>query len=240
MRTERGPKILLQQPRSRKKRCRRPKTLRFVRPSAVTIRIPQFCCRRSSRGEPKRDSLFKVCSVQSRFTMVPKDGIKNLKQNAHIDLGTSIHHLFQGLSESLPGTDDWGTATDMDITGSWALTKRGKPTQGSLTMHLETRWNWGTTGPMSLGPQSLGMVQSTGNTYESYVPAMIIRNFYWQMGSTKSKWALRLGKVTIDGILGTTKHLTPTYQLPVVRLHRRLRDRPPGLRPGSHRSLAFQ
>jgi hypothetical protein len=98
----------------------------------------------------------------------------------------------------------------MDITGTWALTKRGKPTQGAFTLHLETRWNWNTTGPMALGPGSLGMLQNTANTYDKYAPVTIIRNLYWQMGSTKSKWALRLGKVTIDGILGTTRHLTPT------------------------------
>jgi hypothetical protein len=133
-----------------------------------------------------------------------------LYESTHIKLGTSVHHLFQGLSESLPGTDSWGTATDVDIIGTWELANRGKPTLGSLTMHLETRWDWGTTGPMALGAPSLGMLQNTGNTYDRYVPTMIIRNLYWQTGGTKSKWALRLGKVTIDGILGTTRHLTPT------------------------------
>ncbi len=97
----------------------------------------------------------------------------------------------------------------MDITATWDLLNRGEPNQGSLTMQLETRWNWGTTGPMALGPGSLGMLQNTGNTFDKYVPVMIIRNLYWQTGGMKSKGALRLGKVTIDSILGTTRHLTP-------------------------------
>jgi hypothetical protein len=63
---------------------------------------------------------------------------------------------------------------------------------------------------MALGGGSLGMLQNTGNTYDKYVPVTIIRNLYWQMGGTKSQWALRFGKLTIDGILGTTRHLTPT------------------------------
>jgi hypothetical protein len=130
-------------------------------------------------------------------------------QATHLRLGASVHHLFQWLSESLPGTDDWGTATDMDLIATWEAVNRGKPAQGSLTLHLETRWNWGTTGPMTLGAAGLGMVQNTGNTFESYVPAMIIRNLYWQTGNEKSKGALRLGKVTIDSILGTSAHLTP-------------------------------
>ena len=46
---------------------------------------------------------------------------------------------------------------------------------------------------------SLGMLQSTANTYEKYVPVTIMRNLYYQIGSMKSKGALRFGKVTIDG-----------------------------------------
>ena len=170
---------------------------------------PSIMLEEIGQRRTERESLVKVSPLQPLHDAADK-WHDWLYEAAHIKLGTSVHQLFQGLSESLPGTDSWGTATDVDIIGTWELANRGEPTLGSLTMHLETRWNWGTTGPMSLGPQSLGMLQSTGNTYEAYWPAMIIRNFYWQMGSTKSKWALRLGKVTIDGILGTTKHLTPT------------------------------
>jgi len=134
---------------------------------------------------------------------------KRLYDKTHIRLGTSVHHLFQWLSESLPGTDDWGTATDVDIIGTWEAINSGAPNQGALTLHLESRWDWGTTGPMALGPGSLGMLQNTGNTFDKYVPVTIIRDLYWQTGGPKSKWALRLGKLTIDGILGTTRHFTP-------------------------------
>ncbi len=156
----------------------------------------------------EREALFKASPLKPLH-----DGAdrwhKDLYEKTHINLGTSIHHLFQWLSESLPGTDDWGTATDMDVIGKWDLLNRGEPYQSSITMHLESRWNWGTTGPMALGPGSLGMLQNTGNTFDKYVPVMILRNLYWQTGSTKSKGAIRAGKLTIDGILGTTRHLTP-------------------------------
>ncbi len=169
---------------------------------------PSVMLRAIQRRRTQKDSLFRVSPLKPLH-----DGTdtwhEKLYENAHIKLGTSVHHLFQWLSESLPGTDDWGTATDMDITGTWDLTSRGEPNQGSLTLQLETRWNWGTTGPMGLGGGSLGMLQNTGNTYDKYVPVTIIRNFYWQTGGTRSKWALRVGKVTIDSILGTTRHLTP-------------------------------
>jgi hypothetical protein len=35
---------------------------------------------------------------------------ERLYQKTHIKLGTSVHHLLSWLSESFPGTDDWGTA----------------------------------------------------------------------------------------------------------------------------------
>jgi hypothetical protein len=62
---------------------------------------------------------------------------------------------------------------------------------------------------MSIGAGSLGMLASTGNTYDKYVPVTILRNFYFQIGGPKSKGAIRVGKVTVDGIFGTTRHLTP-------------------------------
>ena len=157
----------------------------------------------------QRDSLFRTSPLGPAHEGAEQWHDK-LYKKTHINAGLAIHHLFQWLSESLPGTDDWGTATDADLTASWALTKRGEPYQGDLYVHLEARWNWETTGPMSLGPGSLGMLQNTANTYEKYVPVMIIRNFYYQIGGPKSKGALRFGKVTIDSILGTTAHNTPT------------------------------
>jgi porin len=53
------------------------------------------------------------------------------------------------------------------------------------------------------------MLQSTGNTYEEYNPNTIVRNFYYQVGSTKSEGAARFGKITIDSILGISPHNTP-------------------------------
>lgn len=157
----------------------------------------------------ERASLFKVSPLEPAHRATDRWTDK-LYDKAHIRGGMSIHHLFQWLSESLPGTDDWGTATDADLIFNWEVGNRGEPYQGSLYFHLESRWNWGATGPQSLGPGSLGMLQNTGNTYEKYVPVSIIRNFYYQMGSTKSKGAVRFGKVTVDSIFGISPHNTPT------------------------------
>jgi porin len=160
------------------------------------------------RKRAERDSLFKDSPLERTHRAADRWDNK-LYDKTHLRAGLSVHHLFQLLSESFPGTDDWGTATDADLVFQWEVGNRGKPYQGNLYFHLESRWNWGTTGPMSLGAGSLGMLQNTGNTYEKYVPVTIIRNFYYQMGSAKSKGAVRFGKVTIDSILGVSSHNTP-------------------------------
>ena len=169
---------------------------------------PSVMLRTIESRRTQRDSLFRVSPLKPLHDDADAWHAR-LYKKTNIRLGTSIHHLFQWLSESLPGTDDWGTATDVDIIGTWEAVNPGEPNQGALTLHLENRWDWGTTGPMALGSSSLGMLQNTGNTFDKYVPVTIIRNLYWQSGGPKSKWALRLGKLTIDGILGTTPHLTP-------------------------------
>jgi porin len=169
---------------------------------------PTVLLRHIERRRTQRDSLFGTSPLKPLHDATSR-GEDKLYEATHIKAGLSVHHLFQWLSESLPGTDSYGTATDADLVFDWALTKRGEPYQGNLYFHLESRWNWGTTGPQSLGGGSLGMLQNTGNTYEKYVPVSIMRNFYYQIGSTKSKGALRFGKVTIDSILGTNRHLTP-------------------------------
>ena len=134
---------------------------------------------------------------------------KEFYEKTNIQVGTSIHHLFTWLTDVIPGEDDFGTATDFDVIFRWDVLNRGEPNMSSVTFHLESRWDWGTSGPMNIGQPSLGMLGSVGNSFDKYVPVTIIRNFYWQTGSTKSKGALRIGKITPDGIYGTTAHFTP-------------------------------
>ena len=138
-----------------------------------------------SRRE-QRSALFKVSPLKP-LQAATDNWSDEFYKKTNVDGGTSIHHLFQWLSESKEGTDDWGTGTDVDIIARWDVLNRGEPNQSSITFHLESRWNWGSTGPMALGGGSLGMLQNTGNTFDKYVPVTIIRNFYWQTGGTQSK-----------------------------------------------------
>jgi hypothetical protein len=156
----------------------------------------------------QKDSFFKVSPLKP-FHDVIDAARKRLYEKTHFKVGATFAHLFQGLSESLPDTDQWGTATTVGIVGTWGLVHWGKPTQGNLFFKVEGRWNYGTTGPQSLGALGLGSLANTGNTYDAYVPAFILRNFYWEQGSEKAGWAYRIGKMSPDAMFGSSRHLTP-------------------------------
>jgi len=127
----------------------------------------------------------------------------------HLDLGLSINHLFQGITEALPDQDKLGTATDLDFIASLGLVLRGKPTQGEILFHLEGRWDYGTRGPQDLGFISLASAGGTANAFSEYTPAFIVRNLYWVQGCPEAGWGYRIGKITPDSILATSRHITP-------------------------------
>ncbi|MGK7896387.1 MAG: carbohydrate porin [Xenococcus sp. (in: cyanobacteria)] len=138
------------------------------------------------------------------------DAVKNdLYERTNIKLGFVFSHLFQGLTESLPETDQWGTATAIDLLGSWDLVNQGKPNQGKFVFHMQGRWDYGTTGPGSLGPVSL-LSNPTANIFDAYDPPLVLRNLYWEQGSPDAGWAFRIGKITPDAILSSSQHLNAT------------------------------
>ena len=159
------------------------------------------------RGQ--RDSLLGVSPLKGLHdtTDRAKDSIY---QASHLKLGLTINHLFQGITDALPDNDKWGTTTDLDFVGSWELVNRGKPTLGKLYFHLEGRWDYGTTGPQDLGFVSLASQIGTANAFSAYTPpAFLLRNLYWEQGSKEAGWGFRIGKITTDAILATSRHITP-------------------------------
>jgi hypothetical protein len=156
----------------------------------------------------QRDSLLGVSPLKPLHdaTDRAKDSIY---QASHLKLGLNINHLFQWISDSLPDTDRWGTTTDVDFVGTWELLNRGKPTLGKIGFGVEGRWEYGTTGPQNLGFFSLASQMGTANAFSEYRPAFILRNLYWEQGSPQAGWAYRIGKITPDAILATSRHITP-------------------------------
>jgi porin len=156
----------------------------------------------------QRDSLFPISPLKPLHDILdPAE--EALYDATKVKIGLTINHLFQGMTDALPGLDKWGTTTDSDLVAAWEVIDQGEPTQGKFYFHLEGRWDYGTTGPQNLGFVNLGSQIGTGNAFSAYDPTFLIRNLYWEQGSPEAGWAYRFGKITTDAILGTSKHITP-------------------------------
>jgi hypothetical protein len=155
----------------------------------------------------QKDSLFRRSPLHAVHEATGR-WKQSLYESTGLELGFGFNQLFQGVSESLPGADDWGTASTVDLVGTWELLNRGKPTQGQLFFGVQGRWDWGTTGPENLGTEALGSLSRPGNTFAAYSPAFLpLRNLYWQQGSKEAGWIYRIGKITPDAILSTSAHI---------------------------------
>jgi hypothetical protein len=164
----------------------------------------------------ERESVFPVSPLKSLHDATDK-AKKELYDATYLDLGLTLNHLFQWSSDSLPGTDDWGTTTDADFVGSWELVNRGEPTRGKAYFLVQGRWDYGTTGPQELGFDSLGTAGGTANTFSAYSPTFILRNLYWEQGTPEAGWAVRTGKMSPDAMVGTSRWISPnTTFLPHV------------------------
>ncbi len=154
-----------------------------------------------------KNSLFPASPLQ-RLHEATDQAKQDFYEATHIKLGLTLTHLSQWLSEAPLADDTWGSATDLDFLATWELVDRGEPTQGQLTFHLQGRWDYGTTGPETLGTESLGSLVGTANTFAPYSPAFLVRNLYWQQGSEEAGWAYRIGKITPDAMLATSAHIS--------------------------------
>ena len=142
---------------------------------------------------------------------------QRLYEKTHLKLGGTFSHLFQWISESPLGDDDWATNSNLDAFGTWEIAKRGKPNQGQLFFHFQGRWDYGTPGPEVLATYNLGSLNGTANTYSAYTPTFLLRNLYWQQGSEKAGWTYRVGKMTPDATLASSAHFNAaTAFMPTV------------------------
>lgn len=156
----------------------------------------------------QRQSLFPVSPLKFLHDGTEKmwDAIY---EATYLRMGWTFNHLFQWLSDAEPDKDKYGTTTDADYAITWDLLNRDEPTQGKVYFHLEGRWDYGTTGPQTLGFDSLASAGGTGNAFSRYNPTFLIRNLYWEQGTKKAGWAYRFGKITVDSILATSRHISP-------------------------------
>jgi porin len=124
-------------------------------------------------------------------------------------LGLAFHHVFQWADPVNSGTDNYATTTDFDVNGKWEIFNRDQPNQGNLVFNIEGRWDYGTIGPQNLGFASLGTSGGTANSFSAYDPTFLMRQFYFTQGSKEAGWSYRVGKVTVDGVLTSSRHINP-------------------------------
>lgn len=154
----------------------------------------------------QKDSVFSVSPLGWLHNSTGKAKDK-LYDATGLKLGLVFTHAFQALSERIDDEDDLGTATTMDLIGTWDLINKGESTLGQMVFHVQSRWDYGTTGPEDLGATSLGSVIGTADTFSEYEQTFVVRNLYWRQGSPEAGWAYRLGKITPDALISSSEYL---------------------------------
>jgi len=140
-----------------------------------------------------------------------------LNEETDIKFGIAFNHLFQQLSESLPGEDKFGMSTAMSLVGTRSVWNAGESDQGEVTLGIDGRWGYGPEFPNDLGPNSLGSLGFTANQFSEYIPAIIVRNLFWRQGSREAGWMYRVGHITPDAMLNSSAHINGfTTYLPVL------------------------
>ncbi|MGI9472471.1 MAG: hypothetical protein ACR2NZ_13100 [Rubripirellula sp.] len=168
----------------------------------------QLARQRREQAKAPGISLF----ATSPLTPIRERGIefeKRLYDLTDIKFATNFNHLLQGLSDEIPGEDDYGMSTFMTFVATWDGWRKGRPNQGELTIGLDGRWNWGTIDPTTLGARGLGSAGLTANPFTTYTPTFLVRNLFWRQGGQEAGWAYRIGRVTPDQFLSSSRHITP-------------------------------
>jgi len=154
----------------------------------------------------QRDSLFAISPLGWLRDDIAS-GKRKLYDATGLRLAAIFTHVFQGVTDTIDGEDDTGTATTMDFAGIWELFDKGEPTQAQAVFHVQSRWDYSTTGPEDLGAVSIGSILGTADTFSEYSQTFVMRNFYWRQGDQKTGWVYRLGKITPDAMMSSSPHL---------------------------------
>lgn len=189
-----------------------------ARAAAGTSQGDPLCSDPNDPGNLLRDIDRQDAEKKALFEVSPLGGLrirttraKEALYNAFgIRTGLAFNSAGQALSNALPRAARSGVATDNDFVAKWELLNKGKPTHGGVYFQLEGRWEYDTTGPQTLGFESLASAIGTANTYSAYNPTYLVRNLYWQQGSEEAGWAYRIGKITPDVLLDSSPNLAPT------------------------------
>lgn len=181
-------------------------TTDFRDPVVALQRIRQR--REINQRRQRGDALF----LRSPLTPL-RDWTQSLEKDfyewSNIKFGISGNDLMQGITNKLPGTNGYGMSSFYIFTGTWDGWHKGELCQGEITTSIEGRWNYGPPDPLTLGAAGLGTTLFTANPFTTYTPAFLVRNLFWRQGSREAGWRYRIGRVTPDQFLATSRHVAP-------------------------------
>lgn len=125
-----------------------------------------------------------------------------------------IHHASQFGSPTVTDgngdrTDESASGIDIDFNTDWALFNRGAPNEFKIFANVEGRFDYGTVGAQNLGFANIGAAGGSANTFSAYDPNFILRQGYFTQGGPEAGWSYRIGKLTVDGALGSSRHINP-------------------------------
>ena len=156
----------------------------------------------------REDALFPITPL-GRLRRVTDYTKQHLYDSTCIKTGAIFTNVFQGVTDALPNQDQLGNATTFTGIAKWELLNRGDPNEGAAWVNVESRWDYGSTGPEALGSFSLGSAIGTADTFDGYPVGFVLRNLYWRQGSEEAGWVYLLGKISPDQLLATSPYLDP-------------------------------
>ena len=182
----------------------------FASPEDTTKRVA------SSHQAKEQDWLFESSGLEGFYQSLD-DWRADTYKSTGLKLGAFHSTLFQAASNSLPGQDDTGVATITGLYGTWDVVEKGKPHAGQISFGIEARWGYGSNlTPSELGTIGIGSATGTSDPYGETDPNVVLREAFWHQGGPENGWNYRIGKITPDRMLTSSKYGDPVSMfLPV-------------------------
>ncbi|MDK9735677.1 carbohydrate porin [Vibrio sp. D404a] len=183
---------------------------------AMTVALPSLA------SEEAQMEMLAQADVNDRSTLISAQSwedsyssFNNKKSDLYDEHGFAFagfhSSLFQVASDTKPDFDNTGLATIAALYGTWNAVKHDDPSAGQIGFGVEARWGYGNLlTPVELGQQAIGSATGSADPYDATNPTFVLRDLYWRGGSEDQGWSYRLGKMTVDRMLGSSKYANAT------------------------------
>lgn len=135
-----------------------------------------------------------------------EESTAGLYEATGIDLGIDYTVLYQHASKTIPSSDKYGAAGDLDIYGRWDLVDPKGPWAGSFYFATELRHAMTPTTPAQLRG-NIGSILGTidGFGKQDY----LITNAFWRQGSKQAGFMYQIGRMAPDGLINISRYSNP-------------------------------